>query len=69
MLRLLMLIVFEQFKVMVSTFFTKGKPVFSNSPKSLPKNLPDCPVSCKWIFDNFALAGELFAKVLRSLET
>ena len=22
----------------------KGKPVFSNGPKSLPKNLPECPI-------------------------
>ena len=28
----------------ISTFFIKGKPFFSNGPKSLPKNLPDFPV-------------------------
>ena len=27
-------------------FPIKGNPVFSNGPKSLPKNPPDCPVSC-----------------------
>ena len=28
------------------TFFIKGKPVFSNGPKSVPKNPPDCSVLC-----------------------
>ena len=28
----------------LSTFFSKDKPVFNNRPKSLPKNLPDCPI-------------------------
>ena len=28
----------------LSTFPIKGNPVFSNGPKSLPKNLPDCPI-------------------------
>ena len=26
----------------LSTFLIKGNPFFSNSPKSLPKNPPDC---------------------------
>ena len=30
----------------LSTFPIKGNPVFSNSPKSLPKNPPDCPILC-----------------------
>ena len=29
----------------LSAFFIKIKPVFSNGPKSLPKNAPDCPIS------------------------
>ena len=29
-----------------SAFFTKGNPDFSNGPKSLPKNLHDCPILC-----------------------
>ena len=29
-----------------SIFFIKSKPVFSNGPKSLPKNLLDCPILC-----------------------
>ena len=53
----------------LSTFFIKGNPVFSNGPKSLPKNPPDCPILCNWVFDNFILAEELFAKALPSFET
>ena len=26
------------------TFFIKGNPVFSNGPKSLPRNHPDCAI-------------------------
>ena len=52
-----------------STFFIEGKPVFSNGPRSVPKNFPDCPMLCNWVFDNFIIADELFAKVLRSLKT
>ena len=26
------------------TFFLKGNPVFSNGPKSLPRNPPDCTI-------------------------
>ena len=40
-----------------------------NGPKSLPKNLPNCPILYNWVFINFILAEELFAKSLRSLET
>ena len=29
-----------------STFFIKDKQGFSNGPKSLPKNLPDCSILC-----------------------
>ena len=32
----------------LSTFPIKGKPVFINGPKSLPKNLLDCTILCKW---------------------
>ena len=52
-----------------STFSIKGNPVFSNGPKSLPKNPPDCPILCNWVFDNFILADERFEKALKSLET
>ena len=30
----------------LSTFFIKGNPVFSNGPRSLSKNPPDCPILC-----------------------
>ena len=53
----------------LTTFRIKGNPVLSNSPKSLPKNPPDCPILCNWVFDNFILADELFVKALQSLET
>ena len=52
-----------------STFFIKEKSVFNNGLWNLPKNSPDCSILCNWVFDNFILADELFAKVLRSLET
>ena len=53
----------------LSAFFIKSNPVFSNGPKSLPKNPPNCLILCNWVFDNFKLAEELFAKALRSFET
>ena len=53
----------------LSTFLIKGNPVFSNGPKSLPKNPPDSPILCNWVFDSSILTDELFAKALRSLET
>ena len=37
--------------------------------QNLPKNLPDCPILCIWIFVNFVLAKEFFSKALRSFET
>ena len=52
----------------LSTFLIKGNPVFSNGLKILPKNPPDCPILCNWIFDNFILVDEPLAKALRSLE-
>ena len=52
-----------------STFPIKDNPVFSNGLKSLPKNPPDCPILCHWVFDNFILADERFEKALISLET
>ena len=50
-------------------FFIKGKPVFSNGPKSLPKNPLDCPILSNRVFDNFILTDELFPKALQSLKT
>ena len=48
----------------LSTFLIKGNPFFSNSSKSQPKNLLDCPILCNWVFDSFILADEQFAKAL-----
>ena len=53
----------------LSTFFIKGKAVFSNGPKSPPKNPLDCPILYNWIFDDFILADESFLKALESLKT
>ena len=53
----------------LSTFPIKGNAVFSNGPKGLLRNPPDCLILCTWVFDNFILADELFAKALRSYET
>ena len=53
----------------LSTFFIKGKLVFGNGPKSLPKKSPDCPILWNFVFDNFVLPEEPFAEVLRSLRT
>ena len=53
----------------ISTFPIKGNSVFSNGPKCLPENAPDCPIFCNWIFDNFILAYEPFVKTLRNFET
>ena len=47
----------------------KGSPVFSKCAKSLPINSYDCTILWNWVFDNFILAEELFAKALESFET
>ena len=52
-----------------NTFFIKYGPVFSNGPKSLPKNPPDCPILCNWLFDKLMLTEELFVKALWSCES
>ena len=53
----------------LNTFSIKGNPVFSNGPKSLPKTPSDCFILCNWVFDNFIIAEDLFAKALRSFES
>ena len=47
-----------------STFPIKGKPAFTNGPKILPGNPPNCPILCHRGFGNFMLANELFANTL-----
>ena len=53
----------------LSKFLIKGYPVFTDGPKSLPYNSPDCTILCNWVYDNSILAEELFAKAWRSFET
>ena len=53
----------------LSTFFIKSKLLLYNGLESLPKNPPDCPSFCSWVFDNFILADELFANALWIFET
>ena len=47
----------------LSKVFIKGNPVFGNDPKSLPKNFPDCPILCNWVFDNFISARNHLQKL------
>ena len=53
----------------LSTFLIKSNPVFSNGSKSLPKNPSYCLILGNWVFDNFILTDEPFAKALRGFET
>ena len=53
----------------LSIFLIKGNPVFSNGPKSLPKNPPNCTFLCNWVFNYFLSAEESFGKASRSFET
>ena len=52
-----------------STIFIKDKPVFTNGSKSIPRNPPYLAILFSWVFDNFILADELFAKTLGRVET
>ena len=40
----------------LSTILIKHHPVFRNGLRNLPKDLPDFPILCSWVFDNFMLA-------------
>ena len=48
MLLTLLLLILNGIKTLLANsldaFFIKGKPAFSNGPRSLPKNSPDCPI-------------------------
>ena len=48
-------------------FIIESDQVFSNGPKILTKNSPDCHILSNWVFDSFILAEELSSKALRSL--
>ena len=50
-------------------FFMKTKLVFCNNSRRIPRNIPNCNLLDRLVFDHFVLADELFAKALRSLET
>ena len=56
-------------KLFASAFVIKEKSVLSNGPRSLPQNCPNCTILGSWVFNNFILADEFFAKTLQSLET
>ena len=53
----------------LNIFLIRSKPVFSNGPKTLPKNSPDCPILCSWVFDSFILVNKIFANVFQNIET
>ena len=68
MLLLILTVVKSFFANGVITFLIKGKPVLSNEPKSLLRNLLDCIILDSWIFDDFILADGLFAKALQTYQ-
>ena len=51
------------------TFFIGGNRVFSNGPRSLPRNPPYCIILDSWDFDSLILTDKLFAKALRRFAT
>ena len=52
----------------LSPFSIKDNPAFSNGPKSLLRDPPDCTILCNSAFDDFTLAEELFAKFYKALK-
>ena len=51
------------------TFFIEGNPVFSNEPRSLPRNPLDCIILDNWIFDKLISVDDLLAKALPKFST
>ena len=51
------------------TFFIKGNPVFSNGPRGLPRNPPDCLILDNWGFDKLVSVDDLLAKALQRFST
>ena len=51
------------------TFFINGNPVFSNGPRSLPRNPPNCTIFDNWVFDRLISVNDLLAKALRRFVT
>ena len=50
------------------TFFISDNPVFSNGPRSLPRNRPDYVIWDNWVFDSL-ISVELLAKALQRFGT
>ena len=44
------------------TVFIKGNLVFSNGPRSLPRNPPDCIILDNWVFDKLTSVDDLLPK-------
>ena len=51
------------------TFFISGNPVFSNGPRSLPRNPPDYIILDIWAFDNVISVDKQFSKTIRRFAT
>ena len=51
------------------TFFVSGNLVFSNGPRSVPRNPPDCIILNIWVFENLISVDHFSAKVLRIFAT
>ena len=51
------------------TFFINGNSVFSNGPRSLQRNPPDCSISNNCFFNKLILVDYLLAKALRRFAT
>ena len=51
------------------TFCIGGNPVFSNGPRSLPRNPRDCNILDNWVFDNLISVDKQSEKALRRLAT
>ena len=54
------------------TVFVNGNPAFSNGPRSLPRNPPDCIILDNQVirgFDSLISVDELFEKTLRKFAT
>ena len=47
------------------TFFINGKPVFSDGPRTLPRNPLNWIILDNWVFDNLISVDKIFAKVLQ----
>ena len=51
------------------TFFISGNPVFSNGPRSLPRNPPDCIILDNWVSDSLISVDDLLVKILQRFTT